>query len=201
MQNKKTILFDFDGTIADTFDLMVEVYNKEIAPRYKMKQVSREEAIRLRSVTPKKEFLEEYNVSSRKLPLMVLRARREMSKRMDEVRPQKGMVELIRSIKGCKLGILSSNSKKNIKFFLEKYGLSQYFDFIVTSRHVLGKHRAMKKFKGSVYVGDEVRDIRAAKKAGVVSIAVTWGYNKREALERENPEHMIDSPAQLLEIV
>jgi phosphoglycolate phosphatase len=49
----------------------------------------------------------------------------------------------------------------------------------------------------SYYVGDEVRDIVAAKEVGVSSVAVTWGYSRRSALEAERPDVLVDRPEQL----
>ena len=51
-----------------------------------------------------------------------------------------------------------------------------------------------------VYVGDEVRDIKAAKKARVRVIAVTWGLNSRKILEKEHPDYLVDRPQELLKI-
>jgi phosphoglycolate phosphatase len=50
-----------------------------------------------------------------------------------------------------------------------------------------------------VYVGDETRDVEAARKAGMRSAAVTWGFNSRELLEKSRPDFLIDRPGELLE--
>ena len=52
-----------------------------------------------------------------------------------------------------------------------------------------------------VYVGDEVRDIKAAKRAGMKIIAASWGYNEREALEKYKPDLIVDRPVELIEVV
>ena len=48
-----------------------------------------------------------------------------------------------------------------------------------------------------IYVGDEMRDIEASKKVGIPVIAVSWGLNKREALESFKPDQMAHSPKDL----
>ena len=51
-----------------------------------------------------------------------------------------------------------------------------------------------------LYVGDEVRDIEAAKKAGIRIAAVTWGYNSKKALEAYKPDYLVTKPEELLQI-
>ena len=60
----------------------------------------------------------------------------------------------------------------------------------------------MKLDKSVVYfVGDEVRDIEAGKKVGINTIAVSWGYNTKAALDKENPDCLIDFPLELEKII
>lgn len=93
------------------------------------------------------------------------------------------------------LGILTSNTQENVKKFLDKNGLD-FFDFIRTGKSVFGKSHMINKIikqrhvnkNEAFYVCDEVRDIEAARKSGIRSIAVTWGYNTKGALMKENPD-------------
>ena len=204
--NKRTIVFDFDGTIANTLDIGIDIYNKEIAPKFKLKRVTKEEVAYLRKEKSQRGILKRYKVPFFKLPFIVLNIRRALSKRMNEVEPQKDIIKLIKILKakGYSLGILSSNSKSNIKIFLKNYELSQCFNFIVTSKNIFSKHRAMNRIiqkQEFIYVGDEIRDIQASKRVDVVSIAVTWGFNKKDALEKQNPDYIIDRPFQILDII
>jgi phosphoglycolate phosphatase len=48
-----------------------------------------------------------------------------------------------------------------------------------------------------MYIGDEVRDIDAAKKAEVAAVSVTWGYNTEEVLTKNNPKIIIKTPSEL----
>ncbi|PSB03825.1 HAD family hydrolase, partial [Merismopedia glauca] len=52
-----------------------------------------------------------------------------------------------------------------------------------------------------IYVGDETRDIEAARKSKIKAIAVCWGFNFREILAKYKPDFLIDRPSQLLEVV
>ena len=57
------------------------------------------------------------------------------------------------------------------------------------------------KNKEIVYVADETRDIEAAKKAKVRIISVTWGFNSREILKKQNPDFLVDRPEEILRII
>ena len=106
--------------------------------------------------------------------------------------------------KGFKLGILTSNSKDNVGFFL-KHNRLELFDFIYSGADLFGKDKTIKKMiknqnldrKNVVYFGDEVRDIEACQKAGVKIVAVGWGMNSPLALKSANPEQLITSPKDL----
>ena len=88
--------------------------------------------------------------------------------------------------------------------------LEQFFDVVVgsddTERHkpdpaplahaleLLGANR-----DDAVYVGDSPFDIRAAKAAGMHSVAVTWGrIHPRERLEAEEPDTVVETAEELL---
>ena len=50
-------------------------------------------------------------------------------------------------------------------------------------------------------VGDSLSDVLAAKEASVTSIAVTWGHQSLEILLRGNPDYVVSSSHQLIEII
>ena len=91
---------------------------------------------------------------------------------------------------------------------LTKNGLPDTFTFIY-SGSTFGKHKVINKWlrieninpEKVVYVGDEVRDIDAAKKTGIKVIAVGWGFNSQEALAAQNPDFLIERPQELIEIM
>ena len=107
---------------------------------------------------------------------------------------------------GFNLGILSSNSKINVCKFLENNNLDNIFDFIYSSRHLFGKDKTLLRLlkkrnipkKNAVYVGDETRDIEAAKKAGISIVSVSWGFNSRKTLEALQPDQIAGSPGELI---
>ena len=106
-----------------------------------------------------------------------------------------------------KLGIVSSNSEENIRIVLRRYKIENLFEFVYSSSSIFGKHlvlkRMCKKYKinpnSIIYIGDEDRDIIAAKKAKIKIIAVTWGFNSEKLLKEEKPDYLVNAPKEILE--
>ena len=209
-KRNRTLLFDFDGTIADTMHTILGIYNGIVAPSYNCKPLPPEKIEEMRNAHSR-DVMHEYNVTIFKLPFMIMRARKELSRRIDAIEPKTGIVEAIKALKAknCGLGILTQNSRKNVHYFFKKHGLENAFDFVYTSLFAFNKHKVIRKILRKwnispselIYIGDETRDIDAAKKAGIKVAAVTWGYNKPEALAARNPDYLITSTTQLLALI
>lgn len=204
----KLILFDFDGTLADTADLALEIFN-EISAKYKFRSINKEE---LKSLKGKsiKELSKYLDIPLYRVPSLLLKGQKLLYQRIKKVRPIENIVELLNNLKekGFQLGILSTNSKDNIKVFLNQYDI-ELFDIIRTSASIWDKSRGLAKvIKKSkldpeevLYIGDEIRDIDASKKCGVPVASVTWGYNSLESLQIREPDFLVDQPEQLLPVI
>ena len=201
----KTILFDFDGTLANTLKTVVEIYNK-VAPEYNCKTVELEDVSRLQAMTIS-HLMKEQGISHITLAILLVRVRKELHINIDHVKPFFGIEEQLQTLKrmGYQLGIMSSNSQKNVHTSLESNNMQHLFDFVHTSKNIFGKHTAIKRIISNlslqtndvVYVGDETRDIEACKKIGVKIAAVSWGYNLPEVLQAMQPDVLIDEPHSL----
>jgi HAD superfamily hydrolase (TIGR01549 family) len=204
-----TIIFDFDGTIADTLDSVVKIVNNN-AEYFGYKQVSKEDIPYLQGKKPK-EILSHLGISIFKLPLWIKKIHSEINKEVSYLVPIVSISPLLSELyhdENFHLGILTSNTQENVKQFLYKNELN-FFDFIRTGKSVFGKSHMINKIikqrqvsKSEVfYVCDEVRDIEAARKSGIKSIALTWGYNTKDALQKENPDFLINTPDELRKII
>ena len=200
------IIFDFDGTIVDSLAQVVAVFN-DMSEELHFKKIEPENLSELRNLSSM-EIFEKFKVSKWRLPFLLFKGRRKFKERIFEARLQPNMKEVIEELsQSYKIGILTSNSSKNVKLYLAKNGLD-CFEFISESS-LFGKSRAIKKIikdfgcKSSdiIYIGDETRDIDAAKISGVISVAVSWGFNSMEILEKHEPDYLINSPVELLKIV
>lgn len=200
----KTIVFDFDGTIANTLESITAIYN-ELAPRFGCKHITPADLERLKNGHPR-EFMQEFRVSYWKLPFLVWGIKKSLKKQIANLPLQPGMPEVIQDLhkKDFKLGILTSNSTENVHVFLRAHGLDQLFDFVLSHRGIFGKHTPLQKLKhagrASYYVGDEVRDIEAAKKADISTVAVSWGFQTERALKAAKPDYLFNEVSELLEL-
>ncbi len=208
LNNLSTIVFDFDGTIADSLYKGIEITNK-IARQLNIPEIKPEDIEHLRNMT-QSEIMRYFKVPVLKIPFIVARYHKEFNEIIDTLAPFEGMPQVLTNLaKNYKLGILSSNSEENIKKFLVNNGLDKYFDFVHSQPQIFGKSSSLRKImriyslspRQLIYIGDEVRDIQAAHQAKIPIISVTWGANSRQLLEKYNPDHLVDSPRQLTSIL
>jgi phosphoglycolate phosphatase len=203
---KTTLVFDFDGTIADTLAMVVNVYNR-IAPEYGCRLIGDDSVGLLRHGRPR-ELLRLSGMTLPRLPRFVLRVRKEIGGSMAGVKPFEGMPQVIRELSASSyvLGIVSSNGVDNVRAFLKANGLETCFSFIQSGIHLFGKDKIIRKLIRSrkaaagtmVYIGDESRDIEAAKKAGIPVVAVSWGYQASDVLMEAAPTALVNEPAELV---
>jgi phosphoglycolate phosphatase len=198
------MLWDFDGTLADTFSCMVAAYNG-LAARRGLRPIDDPEVAR--GLTPMA-FLRSLNIPLVKVPSVLAGVLATVRQDMDRVRLFPGVLEVLEGVgqRGGRMSVLSSNSPDNIRTCLHTNGVAGHFESVVGYRRLLGKGDGIRRFlkeraaagERAVYVGDEVRDILAARKAGVDVAAVTWGYNTREVLADHHPDYVIEHAEQLL---
>lgn len=201
----KTIIFDFDGTLADTFEAFVSITNS-LAVEFGYQLVGEDDIPKLQNLSSR-EIVRQSGISFWKIPFLIRRLRRELEKRITEVNLFPGIKELILDLKaeGYSLVIITSNSRENVTALMAINGLENSFDFVWSSSRLFGKHKSIAKLlkreklelEKAFYVGDETRDIDAAKKAGVRAIAVSWGFNSPEALAGHNPDFLAANPQEL----
>lgn len=204
------VIFDFDGTICPSYSLFIDQVNL-IAIKHNLRTVGEGEAEDFKSMDPKI-IMKRVGVSTAKLPFLLKKTRRDIQKHLLELKPITGIVEVLQELKmhGYSLGILTSNSEENVSLYLQKYNID-FFDFICAGSNIFGKERHLgiilkKTYLNPqddqvIYVGDETRDLDAAKKAQLISISVTWGYNSPSMLRQSNPDFLCETPSQLLSLI
>jgi HAD superfamily hydrolase (TIGR01549 family) len=205
----RTLVFDFDGTIADTLGETRRIFNI-IAPDYGIRQVAEEELNTLRHLSLK-ELLAHLEIPKRCVPALISRGTGMMRGNITQLQLITGMrevlVELRRHAKS--FGILTSNTTANVDLFLKTHGLHEQFDFISSTSKLSGKSKHLKAIRKTfsarpeemLYIGDELRDVKASQKAGIPIAAVSWGFNSREALAASKPDYLFDEPADFLRLL
>lgn len=206
---QKVIIFDFDGTIADTVDALVSIANR-LALEFGYVQITQQELALLRNLTSR-EIIKYAGISVFKIPFLVKKVKAELKNKIHEFKPIPGIQEALIELKsqGYKLGIITSNSKDNVNEFLKINDLASLFDFIYSGVTIFGKRTIInnvlrqKQLKPNevTYVGDETRDVEASKKANIQVIAVTWGFNSSEVLAKQKPDFLIHHPSELLKVL
>jgi phosphoglycolate phosphatase len=205
----RTIIFDFDGTIADTLDTVVKIVNDH-SENFGYKKVTKQDIPYLQGKKPR-EILSHLEISIFKLPSWVKKIHSEINKEITNMTPTVNISPLLSELsddKDIRLGILTSNTQENVQQFLEKNELD-FFEFVRTGKSVFGKSHLINKIikqqhlnqNDVFYVCDEIRDIEAARKSGIQSVAVTWGYNTKDALVKENPDFLVATPDELAKII
>jgi phosphoglycolate phosphatase len=201
------VIFDFDGTIADSLALAIHIFEQLVRGG---KPLSPSEVERMRGMSLIHAGME-LRIAPWKLPFLLAKGRRMMRRQIDTVQAFEGMPELVRALRqdGHKLYIMSSNSVQNIRPLLKRYKLDKDFIKLYGGAGLMGKanvlRRVLRRQKleraTTYYVGDEVRDIEAAQKAGVKIISVVWGYNNEAILRKHNPDFVVEQPADIRKVL
>ena len=202
------LIFDFDGTIADTLTEGLRIYN-ELAAQNGLVPVERDHIPELRNLDTK-HLLRHLKISKRKLPILLAKGRRMLKSSIRTLPLVPGMAEVLPCLRqhaNC-FGILTSNATENVEEFLEAHGIRDLFTFISSTPKLTGKSKHLRAIAKTfsleapdmLFVGDEIRDVRAAAKAHIPCAAVAWGLNSRDSLFSEQPRHLVEAPAQLLAV-
>jgi phosphoglycolate phosphatase-like HAD superfamily hydrolase len=200
----KILIFDFDGTVADTSDAAIRIYN-QIAAENNYKQITKDNLETLRNMGALK-AIKYAGVPMWKLPFIVRKVRSAFKAEVPNIKPYDGVLDALRVLKskGYSLYVISTNSRENIKAFLDRNGIKEFNDVFGVS-NMFGKDAKIASMikannwdKAQVsYIGDEIRDIEAARKAGVTSVSVGWGYNTTEGLSKNGPDILLTKPSEL----
>lgn len=198
----KLILFDFDGVIGDSFDFVVECIYNNMKKFTRIKLSQEDIAKELRTISLF-EIIKKYKIPKFLIPIIVFKLKRDLSKRLKFSKVFPNSQKVLESLQNqkFKIGLVTSNSKKNINYFLNTFNLIDKFDFVHTSSSLFKKDKSISKImkKNNIksnevlYVGDEVRDILACQRIGVDIVAVTYGYNSKELLKKYEPTYLVDS--------
>jgi phosphoglycolate phosphatase len=200
----RLIVWDFDGTLANTMALALATYN-DLAARHGFRPVDDPAAVRGMTT---RAFLRQHGISLLRLPLLMREYWAVTRQHMPLVRVFDGLPEVLARLmaSGVRQGVLSSNSAANIRACLSANGVEEHFDFVIGYPRLFGKGRTIRRLLKKdgieparfLYIGDEVRDVEAAKEAGVAVGAAGWGFHTMDQLSSAAPTYLWSAPAEVL---
>ena len=203
----KAVVFDFDGTIADSLLGVLAVY-KRFQTRNFPHTTDEVNDFRNKSIF---RIARDLRIPLHHMIWLAIFGRRMFQSHLDKVHLYHGMKELLLQLhkEGVKIYILSTNRAETIHTFLSQQGLSGVVENVYGKAFVFNKAPKLKRLlriekiqrAETACVGDELLDIFSARRAGVQSIAVSWGYTSRDALEHAHPHALVDTAAELKEVL
>jgi phosphoglycolate phosphatase len=199
-------IFDFDGTLADTFP-WVEGIMDQVADRFGLKRLEPHELEVLRGPDARK-LLKAYRLPFWKILEIAAHVRGLMAQDIHNIPLFEGMDRLLHNLaeRGVRLALVSSNSCENVQAVLgpEMASLFLYYECGVSLFGKTAKFRKVLRQSGmqpheAISIGDEIRDLEASRKASIDFGAVSWGYTRVEALVALSPCEVFISPEDILE--
>lgn len=207
MPNYSLAIFDFDGTLADSFPWFIASLD-QTSEHFGLHRVQPDEIESLRNLSSR-EALNHLRVPMLKLPAISVYMRNLFAEGIHDIPLFPGASDTLFALHegGVKLALVSSNAENNVRHVLGP--AADIVDHYACGSSLWGK---AEKFKSvlrtlrqsparTIGIGDEIRDIDAARKAGLSAGSITFGYNSRKALAAAEPDFLFDSYDQLKQAV
>lgn len=203
MPNYSLAIFDFDGTLADSFPWFIASLD-QTADHFGLRRVKQDEIEGLRDLSSR-DALNYLGVPMLKLPAISIYMRNLFAEGIHDIPLFAGASEMLFSLHDADvtLSLVSSNGEANVRHVLG--AAAGIIDHYACGSSLWGKAQ---KFAGvlralhqsparTIAIGDEIRDVDAARKAGLSAGVTTFGYNSRRALEKCAPDFLFDDYAAL----
>jgi len=205
-----TILFDMDGTLIDTNELIYESFN------YTLKKFgydfTKEEIMDFNG-PPLIESFKKVNEKNFKEMVDVYREHNHLH-HDKYVKIFPNVIETLTALqdKGIKLGVVSTKMRQGVELGLSSTNIKDYFESIITFDDVhyakphpepvlKGMSELNSEPKGTLMVGDNYQDIESGKNAGVKTAAVAWSAKGVEFLRQFNPTYILEDMKDILKII
>lgn len=198
----RLIIFDFDGTLADTFPCFVNAFD-ESADKYGFDRLDRARQHQLRGLDAR-QIMSHHRVPLWKLPAISRHMRALILRDIGQVAlfPEVGATLQALATSGVHLAIVSSNAHANVLQVLGAQNAA-LFSQIECGASLFGKLPKVRKVlaahagSAALLVGDEIRDAKVAADAGIAFGAVAWGFNHLDALLLHQPQQVFASVAEM----
>nr|USU32708.1 HAD hydrolase-like protein [Methylobacterium sp. OTU13CASTA1] len=203
----RLVVFDFDGTLADSFPWFARVIN-DVADRYRFRRIAPHETEVLRGLDAAG-IVRHLGIAPWKLPFISRHMHALAARDIAEISLFPGIRTMLADLAaaGMPLAIVSSNTRANIEAVLGPD--ARRFRRYACGASLFGKAKRLRALVGdagftpgsTLYVGDEIRDHDAARSVGCDFAAVAWGYTRIEALRATGPALMLTHPSAIVPAV
>lgn len=208
MKKFKGIIFDIDGTLTSTNELIIATFN-HIAQKYENRIYTEEEIYAMFGPTEDVILKEKFNGDQFKSVYEdYYKFYKENHPTMADLYP--GIIDLLEFIKSKRIftSIFTGKGRKTSLITLELLDIKKYFDMIVTGDDVAnhkpspeGILKFIQKFNLNpsevLMIGDSVADIYASRDAGVAIASVVWDSYAKEQVQKLNPENCFNTVEEL----
>jgi phosphoglycolate phosphatase len=192
-------IFDFDGTLADSFPWFCSILDR-VADEFGLKRVDPGQIPTLRDLSSR-EALARLGVPLMKLPAISIFMRRIALESAAGIPMFAGAARMLASLHAAnvRLALVSSNAEDAVRAVLGPS--AGFIDHYACGSSLWGKAAKFRTVlktaridpQAGIAIGDEIRDIDSAREAGLSAGAVTFGFNTRKALEGHRPDYLFDS--------
>ena len=201
----KLAIFDFDGTLGDTMGWFLDT-SDAMADRFGYLKIDRSKLETLRHMSAR-DLMKLQKLPALKMPMIAAHFHKLMAQDAGSIRMFDGAPEVLRGLHaaGVKLAVVSSNTEANIRVVLgpELSALVSQFACGATVFGKASKFKRVLKTLGvapaeAISIGDEIRDLDAAREVGLATAVVCWGYTAPQALRAQNPDHVFEQMGDIL---
>jgi phosphoglycolate phosphatase len=192
--NYDLLIFDFDGTLANTFPWLISIIN-DIARKHNYEPINQDQLDEFRKVGTHK-IIKKYKIPLWKIPVLGKEFQNRMEEDIQRISLFEGIASVLNTLanQGFTLALVSSNKEVNVKKVLGSE-MEVLFSFFECNVPTFRKHTIFKKLlklsktsaERTLCIGDEIRDLEAAQKSGIDFGAVTWGYSDVKSLQALSP--------------
>ena len=199
------VIFDFDGTLSDSGNWFLSIMD-DLAARFRFRPVHPDEVEGLRKRTTR-EVIDHLGISRWKLPLIARHVRARFGRHADEIHLFDGVRAMLRTLSeaNVRMFVCSSNSEANVRAILGSEDAARFERFFCGSG-LFGKVRKFRQVvrasglppQSILSIGDETRDIDAARAVGFAAGAVLWGYANPDMLMAMKPDAAFATPDEIV---
>lgn len=203
------VIFDYDGVLADTLDDLIR-FGQEACNQLGVKHVVAKEDLSNLEVMSFATFGRACEVPEHLIDEFVKISLNLFAEKESPPAIFDGLRDVFQHLSSNhKIAIVTTNSSQNVHAFLTQHGLDSLVHAVYgvdtpgskAQKIALARERFVKNGEAVFMIGDALSDVRAAKEAGVTSIAVTWGHQSLETLLRGGPDYVVHSPNSLIEVI